>query len=354
MIRLGSHQRVGLDIGSHSIKVAVLEKSGSSYRLVKHHIEPLYSSSDTFDPEGPKKSVAVPRLADVFNHLGIAPRRIKSLASSIGGQAVAAKEIKTIQMTDEEMDSSLLLEARKHLPLDGSESIVDYQIIGDDPNEPGKVRVLLVAATRKYFQTHVEMLRDIELRPGIVDIDQLAAINSYVTQNDLPDDGVVVSLHIGCKKTTLSCLGRRSFFFTRDIPIAGFAFTQELMVKYGLTYPQAEEVKMRDGMNPDLPLKIAEDAAGLKLADKGIQEKLSDEINRSLRYYIKESGESYFNNFLVTGGSAALPGLIQHLEERFHLPVSHYNPVQAFDTGNQNIENGPQLAVAVGLAMRAE
>ncbi|MBU0519175.1 pilus assembly protein PilM, partial [bacterium] len=324
------------------------------FRLTKHLTTPLFSSGDTYDPEGPKKSVVVPRLADTFNQLGIAPRRVKFLASAIGGQAVAAKEIKTIQMTDEEMDSSLLLEARKHLPLDGSESIVDYQIIGDDPTEPGKIRVLLVSATRKVFQSHVEMLRDVELRPGIVDIDQLAAINAYVTQNDLPDDGVIVSLHVGCKKTTLSCMGRRSFFFTRDVPIAGFAFTQELMTKYGLTYQQAEEVKMRQGLKPDLPLINAGDEAGLKLADKGILDKLSDEINRSLRYYIKESGESYFNNFLVTGGSAAMPGLIKHLEEKFNLPVTTYNPIQSFDSGNLDIQNGPQLAVAVGLALRAE
>ncbi|MBU0519726.1 pilus assembly protein PilM, partial [bacterium] len=117
MIRLGSQQRIGLDIGSHSIKVAILEKSGSGFRLTKHLTTPLFSSGDTYDPEGPKKSVVVPRLADTFNQLGIAPRRVKFLASAIGGQAVAAKEIKTIQMSDEEMDSSLLLEARKHLPL---------------------------------------------------------------------------------------------------------------------------------------------------------------------------------------------------------------------------------------------
>jgi type IV pilus assembly protein PilM len=354
MLKIGSHQQVGLDIGTHSIKVAILEKVGNNFRMVKHGIFNIYDQGETFDPEGPKRAVTVPRLLSAFTEMGQTPRKVKHLASAIGGQAVAAKEIKSIQMTDEEMDSSLLLEARKHLPLDGSENIVDYQILGDDPTEAEKVRVLLVAATRKYFQNHLEMLRDIELRPGLVDIDQLAVLNSYVSQNDLPDEGVIISLNVGCKKTTLSVVGRRNFFFTRDIPIAGWVFTQELMKRYGLTYDDAEQTKSLQGMNPDLPLASTSEENGLKLAEKGSVEKLGDEINRSLRYYIKESGQTYFQNIHLTGGSAKLPGLEDFFEKKFSLPVSIYNPCTALDTGGKEIYEGAQLAVAVGLALRAE
>ena len=354
MIKIGSQQHVGLDIGTHSIKTVVLDKVGSNFRLGKFNITPIYGEGEIYDPEGPKRSVVVPRLMNAFAELGQTPRKVKHLASSIGGQAVAAKEIKSLQMTDEEMDSSLLLEARKHLPLDSSETIVDYQILGDDIHEAEKVRVLLVAATRKHFQNHLEMLRDIELKPGIVDIDQMAILNSYVSQNDLPDEGVTISLDVGCRKTILSVLGRKSFFFTRDIPIAGYVFTQELMKKYDLSYDEAEKVKAAQGMNPDLPIARAVEQDALQLAEKGALDRLGDEINRSLRYYVKESGQSYFNNILVTGGSAALPGLTEYLEKKFNLPVSIYNPCDALDTSGRKIAEGAQLAVAVGLALRAE
>lgn len=354
MITLGSKQRLGLDIGAHSIKIVVLEKSGQGFRIAKHIVYPIYSQGETFDPEGPKRSVVVPRLMSALMELGITPRRVKHVGSSIGGQAVAAKEIKSIQMTDEEMDSSLLLEARKHLPLDGSETIVDYQILGDDPTEPGKVRVLLVAATRRYFQNHLEMLRDVELKPGLVDIDQLATLNAYITQNDMPDEGVIISLNIGCRKTSLSAIGRRSFFFTRDIPIAGYAFTQELMKRYGLTYDEAEQVKATQGLKPDLPLAKTAAENGLQLAEKGALDRLGDEINRSLRYYVKESGVSYFNSFMITGGSAFLPGINEYFEKKFNLTVTTYNPTIALDTGGKEIFEGPQLAAAIGLALRAE
>lgn len=354
MIKIGSQQRFGLDIGTHSIKVAVLEKAGSRYRLVKHTVVPLYGAGEKFDPDGPKRSVVVPRLLNAFDNLDQVPRKVKHLASSIGGQAVAAKEIKSVQMTDDEMDSSLLLEARKHLPLDGSESIVDYQVLGDDPFESEKVRVLLVAATRKQFQNHLEMLRDIELKPGLVDIDSLAMLNSYLSQNDLSDEGVTIFLHIGCRKTTLSVLGRKSLFFTRDISIAGFTFTQDIMKRYDLSYEDAERVKLSQGLEPDLPLVGSEDAAGLQLAEKGSLDRLGDEINRSLRYYVKETGQSYFSTIYLTGGSAGLIGLKDYMEKRFNLPVSIYDPCLGLEKSDRVIPEGAQLAIAVGLALRAE
>lgn len=356
MIGIGSQQRVGLDIGSHSIKIVVLEKSGTQNRLKDFTIFPLYAEGEMFDPDGPKKSIVVPRLLNAFAQLNLQPRKIKHLASSIGGAAVAAKEIKSVQMTDEEMDSSLMLEARKHLPLDGSETIVDYQILGDDPVESDKLRVLLVAATRKYFQTHLETLRDIELKPGIVDIDQLALLNAYLALNDLPDDGVLIFLNIGCRKTNLSVLGRKNLFFTRDIPIAGYTFTQDLMKRFNLSYDDAERIKITQGMDPNLPrtTENTEDVAGLQLAEKGSFERLGDEINRSLRYYVKETGQSYFHSIVLTGGSAPLPGLDGFLQRKFNLPVTLYNPCTGLETGGKTIETGTQLAVAVGLALRAE
>ncbi len=355
MIRLGSPQRVGLDIGAHSIKIAIVEKSGTHHRLKAHAIFPLYAAGEIFDPDGPKKSIVVPRLLSAFNQLHLSPRKIRHLATAISGPAVAAKEIKSVQMSDEDMDSSLLLEARKHLPLDGSETIVDYQILGDDPLEPDKLRVLLVAATRKYFQTHLETLRDIELKPGLVDIDQLAVLNSYLAQNDLNEDGVLVFLNVGCRKTNLSVIGRRSLFFTRDIPVAGFAFTQELMRRYNLSYDDAERVKAVQGMEPDLPLvEDSSETPGLQLADKSVFEKLGDEINRSLRYYVKETGQSYFQSMILSGGSAGLKGLDGYLKQKFNLPVSIYNPCAGLETGGKTIEEGSQLAVAIGLALRAE
>jgi type IV pilus assembly protein PilM len=246
------------------------------------------------------------------------------------------------------------LEARKHIPLDGSSTVIDYQILGEHPKEADKVRVLIAATTTKLFESHADILRDLELKPGVVDIDQLAAMNSFVINRDIPEEGVVIFLNLGTRKTNLTVFGRTDLFFTREIAIAGHAFTEELMKTYGLTYGEAERIKIEQGMNPELEVaKDGSEGKSFRVAAKSTMEKLGDEINRSLRYYVKESGQSYFTQIILTGGTSGLKGLDTMLEEKFNLPVEIYDPFMALgESSNGNY--GPQFAVAVGLALRGD
>lgn len=348
------NQRVGLDIGSHSIKVVVAEKSGGKFRPVKFVRQEIYPEIDKYDLDGPKRSVAVPALSEVFKKLGFLPRKVRNLYSNIGGAQVSAKEISAVHLDDEEMASAMLLEARKHIPLDGSQSVVDYQIIGDDLKVSDKVRVIIAATTRKLFDAHNEILKDLELRPGVVDLDQLASMNSYIIGRELPEDGVTIFLNLGCRKTNLTVFGRKDIFFTRDIPIAGHHFTEELVRRYGLDYATAEQVKIEQGMNPDLEaIGFEKEVKLLRVAEKAIMDRLGDEINRSLRYYVKETGQSLFNQMIMLGGTAALKGLDEYLSKKFSILVDIYNPLTAYEL-SCNGEFGPQYAVAVGLALRGD
>ncbi len=355
MFGLRSNLRIGLDLGSHSIKLVAVEKVGPRYRLAKWKCVELYTGGDHYDPEGPKKSVAVPQLMKMFTELQLPPKRIKRLASCIGGQHVSAKEISSILQTEVEMASSLLLEARKHIPLDGSETVVDYQILGDDVTDSDKVRVLLVATTRKNYEMHQDYLREIELKPGIIDIESLACVNSYVIHSQMPDEGVAIFLNIGAKRTTLSVYGRRDSFFTRDLPVGGQAFTEELIREYGLDYQEAEKVKREQGMTPDLEKKRGNGETSLALSEKSTFEKLGDEINRSLRFYVKETGQSVFTHIILTGGSVMLPGMDTYLNNKFNLPIELYNAFNQLDSRVPiEAENPYQMAAAIGLAIRGD
>lgn len=349
-----SNQRVGLDIGTHSIKLVVMEKSGGKHRISKAVRQDIYPDISQFDIDGPKRSVAVPALSEAFKKVGIQPRKVKNLYSNIGGAQVSAKEILTVHLDDEEMSSAMLLEARKHIPLDGSATMIDYQILGDDPDSVDKVRVLIAATTKKLFDAHTEILKDLELRPGVIDIDQLAVINSYIINQEVPEEGVLVFLNVGCRKTNLTVFGRRDMFFTREIVFAGHQLTELLAKKYGLDYTEAEKVKQEQGMNPDLEaVGNGGEKSMLRVREKPAMEKLADEVSRSLRYYVKETGQSLFSKFILVGGSAGLKGLPEMLQEKFNTNIEVYDPLAAGEYSG-NGEFGPQFAVACGLALRGE
>jgi type IV pilus assembly protein PilM len=350
---LKSSLRVGLDIGSHAIKMVAAEKgSHGRMKLVKALSRDMYTGQEKYDPDGPKKVAVVPLLLEMFQEVGVRPKRIAHLASSIGALNQAAKEIRTLQLSEAEMASSILQEARKHVPLDGTESIVDYQVMGEDTREADKVRVLVAATTKRMFDAHVDMLHEAELKPGIVDLEPLAAANSYLGHVELPDEGVIVFLNLGARRTNLLIFGRRDMFFSRDLPVGGYMFTEDIMKKLGLKWLEAEEMKKSQGLDVK-SLKAAGGADAFALADKSPLEKLSDEVNRSLRYYAKETGQGFFVRIEMVGGMGENRELAEHLSGKFNIEVRAYDPFAAMD-GAGEVRHRPQYAAAVGLAYRTQ
>ncbi len=360
MFGLKSNLRVGLDIGSSAIKLVVAEKHGDRHRVIGAWQRDIYTAAnEKYDLDGPKKGSVVPLVLEMFREAGIRPKRVSHLGSCLSGLNMATKEIRTLSMPDDEMASAITQEARKHLPLDGSESLVDYQVIGDDPREVDKLRVLIAVTTKRMFDAHVDVLRELELKPGVVDLEPLSCLNSYICRHELPDEGVVCFLNIGARRTNLLILGRKDMYFSRDLPVAGWSFTEDIMNRLNCLYMEAEEIKRRQGIAAkDLkPMAStatsASLAASLALSDKAPLEKLYDEINRSIRYYVKETGQSGIMKFILFGGSAASQDLCDFLAQRFSVPVESYDPFEVVD-GTVNVKNPPQFAAAVGLALRAQ
>jgi type IV pilus assembly protein PilM len=356
---LKTNVRVGLDIGSHAIKLVVAEKHGDKHRIVGAFTRDIYTgTNEKYDLDGPKKTSVVPIVLDMFNEAGLKPKRVAHLGSCLSGLNMATKEIRTLQMSEEEMNSALTQEARKHLPLDGSESLVDYQILGDDPREADKVRVLIAVTTKRMFDAHLDILRELELKPGVVDLEPLSAVNSYVQHTELPDDGVVCFLNIGARRTNLMILGRKDMYFSRDLPVAGWSFTDDIMRKLDCSFVDAEEIKRRQGLTAKDIKQVAQaDAlslsASLAVHDKAPIDKLYDEINRSIRYYVKETGQSGLMKFVLFGGCAASQELCDFLASKFSVPAEAYDPFHGRD-GTIHVSNRPQFAAAVGLALRAQ
>ena len=176
-----------------------------------------------------------------------------------------------------------------------------------------------------------------------------------IINSQLPDNGVVVFLDIGARKTNLSVFGRNDMFFSRDLKVGGFDFTKELMDNYGLEFHEAEKVKKEQGMEPSLEKKKSGEGDSLSLVEKTSMERFGDEINRSLRYYVKETGQSVFVHFVMVGGGSMLPGLDTYLNNKFNLPIELYNPFNQLDSRiTIDTPNPSQFAAAIGLAIRGD
>jgi len=242
-------ESIGLDIGSHSIKLVHLKRLHDGFKLLNYEIKPTIPEGLEYTPSDLSPDRFSPVLSGMFRSLRINPRKIKHLVSSIGGDNTSIKQIKTIFLPDEELESALFFEAKKHLPISGADMLLDYQVLNVE-ERTNNMNILLAATTKDLLDEHSRILTDAGTAPGIIDIESLAVANSFAL-NSFAEDGINIILNIGAHKTNMVIYGPKAKFFARDIGWAGFHFTKEIMKKKKLSFEQAEQYKMEHGIVDD-------------------------------------------------------------------------------------------------------
>jgi type IV pilus assembly protein PilM len=197
------------------------------------------------------------------------------------------------------------------------------------------------------------MLLEAGFKVGKVSLESLAMVNAYFGLEDYPEEGVIVFLNFGARQTTVVVDGRQDRIFSRDIPIGGHHFTNDLAKRHDIKYGAAEALKREEGVAA-FQSSSPEDGGALAIQEKTKLDELEDEISRTLRYYIKDTGQNQFNLIVISGGGANLKGFSDHLKEKMNLPVEMYNPFRALEGADKVDVNPTDMVVSVGLAMRSE
>ena len=322
---------LGIDFGYSNLKMVELEKNNGLVSLKNIGIKNIYDDLNRFDPENITKAQWVSAIQNLSNEFNLQPKKLKNVISSMSGSNIAIQQLTTLEMGKEELEQSLEFEAKKHIPLDGTEAIIDYHIMGQDPNEIDKVNIILVATTKNTVNQH----------------------NHNYDQNE---DGADVILNVGNQSSTLVVHGKTLPFFTREINIAGYHFNKYLMEKNSSDYETAENLKINNGLDNNTEINgegnESKDSLNLQIAEKSILANLTDEIRKTLRFYVKSNNQVFFNKFYLSGGSAMLPGLQKFIADNLNVDVDILNPFQKVSSSNV-IENPPQYAISIGLALHS-
>ncbi len=219
---------LGLDIGSHAVKMVEIDVEEGRRKLKNFSIVDIYADGEEYDLEGASYSRVLTALKSAFKQLKVAPKRNKSLNCAIGGTSVAVKQIRSIPLAPEELESSLAFEARKHLPLDDTEAILDFQIV-DGGAEATFMDIILVATTKKAFDNQIKLLDELGAKPKIIDANCTSLVNSYLLTRGKPStEAALIFLDIGAKSTNLIIFTDKNILFSRDIPIGGYKITEDI------------------------------------------------------------------------------------------------------------------------------
>ncbi len=346
-------ESVGIDVGSHSVKIVHLKRLHEGFKLLNYEIRPTVPQGVEYIPSDLRPERFAPIIVEMLKTLHISPKSIKHLVSAIGGDNTSIKQIKTIFLPDDELESALFFEAKKHIPISGSDMVLDFQVLSVE-EKTNNMNILLAASTKELLNEHSNILVTAGLSPNIVDLDSLAVANSFAL-NTFAEDGVYVLLNLGAHRTNMIIWGPNAKLFARDIPYGGYHVTRDIMRKRQLEFDEADNYKMEWGLLDDPGKAAASTISVLDISEKSTEDLIAEEIRRSLRFYVKEAGNSDFRRIYLMGGTAKLKGLPEFVQDKVNIPTEIYMPFINIEMPEKfQDRKDPQLALAVGLAMRME
>ena len=340
-----SKEVVGVDIGTHSIKLVELRLSGKSINLQSFGIAPVPPQAIVDGAILDKGAIVECLQALLREH------KIKCTQAVMGlsGHSVIVKKISLPEMTEAELEESIHWEAEQYIPFDVDDVNLDFLIEGGS-SEDGKMDVLLVAAKKDKIDDYTDLLIQSGLQPCVVDLDAFALQNSWEINYEVVPGRNVALVNIGAGFTNIGVLRNGMTSFTRDISIGGNHYTDAIQKEFGLSAEQAERVKtgQESGADPEAVRRVMD----------SVSENIALEIQRSFDFFRATTADQEIHQILISGGSARVRGLDGFLGQRLKTEVLVNNPLQNLKINPKKFdieylsENAPAAAVAVGLALR--
>jgi len=322
---------IGLDIGTFSVKAVKLQ------RLVER---PVLVRAESV-PVGPEAGQQA-RLKAVGAALEKVGARDLPLVASVGGTGTVLRLVTLPKMAPQELRTALSFEAEKYIPFRLEEVFFDCTILGDRPN--GQMEVFLAAARRELVDDVLVLLAQEQVRPAAVDLDLVALANAWEGLGSAKGEEAAALIHVGHRGTLIDFFRGPRLQFAREIALGGGAFTRAVAEGLHLDASEAERLKCQpDG-------RAGEARAALQRAwDEWLAQ-----CRVSFDFYENQYGRRV-ERLLLTGGSAALSGFREWVQEETGLATQVWDPLVGMERGPEaDVPEGARVAlpVALGLAVR--
>ncbi|MCH9014791.1 MAG: type IV pilus assembly protein PilM [Gemmatimonadetes bacterium] len=339
----GKKSRVGLDIGSGLIKLAVVDHSSGEPELTKVAMTPVLADAivegEVMDP-----GVVTEAIRGLLSSAGV---KTKGVAVAVGGRDLIIRKIQVDRMKESDAYDVIRWEAQQYVPFDIEAVELDFQIL--DPDSDGlQMDVLLVAAKRELVENKITLLSDSGLKAETVDVDAFALHNAFAVNYPEAMEGVCALVNIGNETTNVNFVVDGVPLLTRDLNIGTRKFREDLQRGKAMGAEEADEALRSTEQIPELAgyvtTRADEIAIGFERAAAFLQTAGVD-AGKVQRFY-------------MSGGGARINGIVEALGSRLGVSPEVVNPVQrlkvregVFDDIELD-EVAPLLLMAIGLGLR--
>ncbi len=352
------NQLIGLDIGTHSIKLVEIDDSKKGRILKSFGIIGLPQNAIV---EGSIKEMEIVSSAikELYKQLKI---KNKNVAASISGYSVIVKKITISRRGEAELEYTINEEAEQYIPFDISDVNLDYEVLsapevgspdGDEEEMAGLMDVMLVAAKKDIVDDYVSLLQLSGLNPVVLDVDAFSAQNAFeMASGERETSGCYAIVNVGAEELGINAVKDGISIFTRDSSYGGSQITEAIMSRFDVNHEEADRIKL-GGTKVDKEREALEDIF-TSVISGWVQE-----IKRALDFLGTTDPDETIDKMFLTGGSCRIPGFREYLETETEIPIEELNPFSGLQINEKIFDPkylsymAPQAAVVVGLGLRS-
>lgn len=339
-------QIVAIDLGGRTTKAVHLHRRDQSYGLASYAVldAPIYERA--YAPE-----VLADHLKNVHKALG--GNRTKSLALAIGVSDAIFRQVELPLMPADEVRAMLKYNSKNYLQQDLPDHVFDCYFLAPSLNKSasdkgapaaGKQRAMVGAAKKQIVDDLITAMKTAgfvgeQVVPGII-----GPANSFeLAEPELFAKEVVALVDVGFKNTNIVILDCGEIRLNRVVAIGGDRLTSGLSDAMGISYLEAENIKV--GMPTEVQTNL-----------EPLIYPLGRELRASLDFFEHQEDKTVSHVF-ISGGSARSDFVVQALQAELGVQCQSWNPAKSLrieldsQKGGELEQVAPQLTVAIGAAV---
>ncbi len=352
-----SDRAVGIDIGSSSIKVVEIKKKSGRVILETYGAVSLgpYASLELGRSTNLPLEKITEALKEVLKQSGITT---KEVALSIPAQASLVFNIDLpAQIKEGDIGSIIPTEVRKYIPVPITEVSLDWFLVPqkqpsfeeinnpDLPPPTNKKEVLVVAIQNDAISKYNSIISECQLSASFFEVEVFSSIRSNF-EHEL---SLVLLMDFGASGTKLSLVEFGTVKSFHIINRGGVNISDSIAKSLSIPFSKAEEMKKEFGLFENSNEKSLADIIRIHI------DYIFSETNNVLLGYEKKYNRT-ISKVILTGGGSLLKGLKEVAAINFKAEIETGHPfskVIAPEFLTKVLEvNGPEFAVALGLALR--
>jgi len=353
-------ETIGLDIGSHSIKLVGFKMTPKGPFLTHLGIKEIPYSKNKEDVKTISEI-----LEALLKELGF---KTKQVRLTVSGSGIHTKPISIPSLPKGELKEAVRWEIKDHLPFPIETAQIDFHVLNEYVEDNiKKLDLITVACPKQLIDRTLSIAEGAGLQPTHLEVGPFALWNTLLTWGQIRKEETVALIDLGSEKTGIYLFKDRILQFSREVTPTGVDMTRAIAEGISsaeepdLLYERAEIIKREMGVPSEPHQEGISDKfvslSKLSFLVRPVLEKLAAEIGRSLEYYRNLFNVEQIDRVLLTGGGANLKNIASYLANELRLPVEHFNPLRKILFDSKKIDAqfldqmGSSFAIAAGIAL---